>query len=174
VGGLDDLRGFCVFGDLNIYADKITSDQLHAAMPYCFTEKLYPGVPLLKLHHVEPHQSFTIKDVEVMPIQVMHGKLPILGYRFEKLAYITDMKTIGDAEMAYLDGVETLVVNALRFDKPHHSHQLVDDAIAFAHRVGAKRTFIVHVTHEIGFHDDANARLPEGVMFPYDGLEIEV
>ena len=80
------------------------------------------------------------------------------------------MKTIDDAEMAYLQGVEVLVVNALRFDKPHHSHQLVDDAIAFAQRVGAKKTYLVHVTHEIGFHDDANSRLPEGFEFPYDGL----
>ena len=102
----------------------------------------------------------------------MHGKVPILAYRIGKLAYITDMKTISDKELPYLEGVETLVVNALRFDKPHHSHQLVDDAVAFSRRLGAKRTFIVHVTHEIGFHDEANSRLPEGFAFAYDGLEI--
>ena len=170
VGGLDDLRGYCVFGDINVYADERTAEGLKTTMPYCFTEHLYPGVPKLNLHTIAPHTPLHIGDVEVMPIQVMHGKLPILGYRFGKMAYITDMKTIDDAEMAYLQGVEVLVVNALRFDKPHHSHQLVDDAIAFAQRVGAKKTYLVHVTHEIGFHDDANSRLPEGFEFPYDGL----
>ena len=170
MGGLDDLRGYCVFGDINVYADERTAEGLKTTMPYCFTEHLYPGVPKLNLHTIAPHIPLHIGDVEVMPIQVMHGKLPILGYRFGKMAYITDMKTIDDAEMAYLQGVEVLVVNALRFDKPHHSHQLVDDAIAFAQRVGAKKTYLVHVTHEIGFHDDANSRLPEGFEFPYDGL----
>ena len=174
VGGLDDLRGYCVFGDINVYADERTAEGLKTTMPYCFTEHLYPGVPKLNLHMITPHMPLHIGDVEVMPIQVMHGKLPILGYRFGKMAYITDMKTIDDAEMAYLQGVEVLVVNALRFDKPHHSHQLVDDAIAFAQRVGAKKTYLVHVTHEIGFHDDANSRLPEGFEFPYDGLTFSV
>lgn len=170
VGGLDDLRGYCVFGDINVYANKRTAEGLKTTMPYCFTEHLYPGVPKLNLHTIAPHTPLHIGDIDVMPIEVMHGKLPILGYRFGKLAYITDMKTIAETEMSYLDGVETLVVNALRFDKPHHSHQLVDDAIAFAQRVGAKKTYLVHVTHEIGFHDDANSRLPEGFEFPYDGL----
>ena len=170
VGGLDDLRGYCVFGDINVYADERTAEGLKTTMPYCFTEHLYPGVPKLNLHTIAPHTPLHIGDIDVMPIEVMHGKLPILGYRFGKMAYITDMKTIDDAEMAYLQGVEVLVVNALRFDKPHHSHQLVDDAIAFAQRVGAKKTYLVHVTHEIGFHDDANSRLPEGFEFPYDGL----
>lgn len=174
VGGLDDLRGYCVFGDINVYANKRTAEDLKTTMPYCFTEHLYPGVPKLNLHTIAPHTPLHIGDIDVMPIEVMHGKLPILGYRFGKLAYITDMKTIAETEMSYLDGVETLVVNALRFDKPHHSHQLVDDAIAFAQRVGAKKTYLVHVTHEIGYHDDANRRLPEGFEFPYDGQVIEV
>ena len=174
VGGIDDLRGFSIFGDINIYADHITTEGLRMSMPYCFTEELYPGVPKLNLHTIKVHQKLTIGDVEVMPIQVMHGKLPILGYRFGKLAYITDMKTIDDRELSYLRGVEILIVNALRFDKPHHSHQLVDDAVEFACRVGAKLTYLVHVTHEIGFHDDANRRLPDGVTFPYDGMEVEI
>ena len=174
VGGLDDLRGYCVFGDINVYADERTAEGLKTTMPYCFTEHLYPGVPKLNLHTIAPHTPLHIGDIDVMPIEVMHGKLPILGYRFGKLAYITDMKTIAETEMTYLDGVETLVVNALRFDKPHHSHQLVDDAIAFAQRVGVKKTYLVHVTHEIGYHDDANRCLPERFEFPYDGQVIEV
>ena len=174
VGGLDDLRGFCKFGHLNIYADSDTIEQLKLSLPYCFKEHLYPGVPLLKVHDVNPYQPFTVKGIDILPIEVMHGQLPILGYRIGKLAYITDMKTIHDEAIPYLQGVETLVVNALRFERPHHSHQLVDDAIAFSQRIGAGKTFLIHVTHEIGFHDEANSRLPENVYFPYDGQVIEV
>ena len=174
VGGLDDLRGFCKFGHLNIYADSDTIEQLKLSLPYCFKEHLYPGVPLLKVHDVNPYQPFTVKGIDILPIEVMHDQLPILGYRIGKLAYITDMKTIHDEAIPYLQGVETLVVNALRFERPHHSHQLVDDAIAFSQRIGAGKTYLIHVTHEIGFHDEANSRLPENVYFPYDGQVIEV
>ena len=142
-------------------------------MPYCFpkeAEKLYPGAPKLKLHTINPHHTYQIGDIEFMPIRVMHDKMPILGYRFGKFAYITDMKSMDDAEYAYLDGVETLVINALRFDKPHHSHQLVADAIKVARRIGARQTYLTHVTHQIGLLDAANARLPEGFQFAYDGL----
>ena len=88
------------------------------------------------------------------------------------LAYITDMKTIHDTEMPYLEGVEVLVVNALRFTKPHHSHQLVDDAIAFAQRVGARRTLLIHMCHDVGLHEEVNQKLPEGIELAYDGHEI--
>ncbi len=115
-----------------------------------------------------------MKDVEILPIEVMHGKVPILGFRFGKLAYITDMKSIADEEMPYLEGVETLVVNALRWENPHHSHMLADEAVAFARRVGAKNTYFIHVTHHIGLIDEANAKLPEGMQVAYDGLTIEV
>lgn len=103
----------------------------------------------------------------------MHGKMPILGFRIGSFAYITDMKTIGDGELPYLEGVETLVVNALRFEKEHHSHQLVDDAVRFARRIGAKRTYITHVCHHIGLYEEASKRMPEGVSLAYDGEVIE-
>ena len=99
----------------------------------------------------------------------MHGKMPILGFRIGSFAYITDMKTIGDEELPYLDGVETLVVNALRFEKEHHSHQLVADAALFARRIGAKHTYITHVCHHIGLYDEAQRRMPEGLNLAYDG-----
>lgn len=176
VAGIDDLRPFCVYGDINIYADKLVCGILPQTMPYCFPsnpERLYPGAPKLNLHTIQPHAPYQIGDIPFVPIQVMHDKMPILGYRFGTFAYITDMKTMADEEYAYLDGVETLVINALRFDKPHHSHQLVDDAIAVSKRIGAKRTIFTHVTHQIGFHDEANKRLPKGFEFGYDGMLIE-
>lgn len=174
VAGIDDLRGFCVFGDLNIYASQPTADALRVTMPYCFTEKLYPGVPLLNLHPIRHGQKGQIGDIEWQAIEVMHGKMPILAYRFGRFAYITDMKTISDESRQLFQGVDTLVVNALRFEREHHSHMLVDDAIRFARSVGARRTFLIHVTHNIGFHDDANSRLPDDIRFAYDGLVLEV
>lgn len=188
VGGIDDLRAFCVFGSINLYGNKSTLTNVRKYMPYCFPHgvmnklasalslhhvfKLYPGVPLLKLNTIGPHRQFAIGDIAIMPITVMHGKLPILGYRIGDFAYITDMKSIPEGEMPYLDGVKTLVVNALRFEKPHHSHQLVADAVEFARRVGAKRTFLTHCSHGIGLYSKSEERLPEGVSLAYDGLEI--
>lgn len=175
-GGIDDLRGFCVFGDINIYGDETVIKSLPKTMPYCFPstpELLYPGAPKLSLHLAEPHERYTTGDIEWMPIRVMHDKMPILGYRFGNFAYITDMKYIAEEEFSYLHGVETLVVNALRFERPHHSHQLVDDAVRFARRVGAKRVYFTHVTHDIGLHNTAEHRLPQGFHFGYDGMQIE-
>lgn len=172
MGGMDDIRPYCQFGEINVYADPIAKEGLLEMLPYCFAANRYPGVPAIGLHEITPHVPLHIGDIEVMPIEVMHGKLPILGYRFGSLTYITDMKTINDSELPYLEGTEILVVNALRFDKPHHSHQLVDDAIAFASRVGARRTLLIHMCHDIGLHEEVNRHLPEGFELAYDGQEI--
>lgn len=174
VAGIDDVRPFCRLGAVNIYANEATCRGLHHTMPYCFGEHLYPGVPLLALHSIAPHTPLQIGDFHIVPVEVMHGQLPILGFRIGTMAYITDMKTIGDAELPYLQGIDTLVVNALRWEKPHHSHQLVDEAIAFARQLGVRRTFLTHLTHNIGLHIEAEKRLPEGFHFAYDGLSIDL
>lgn len=176
VAGLDDIRPFFyAFGDIHVYANADTADAIHRTMPYSFGENLYPGVPRLNLSTIEPHKRLCVGDVEILPIEVMHKALPILGYRIgQKLAYITDMKTIDDAELPYLEGIETLVVNALRFEQDHPAHLLVDEAIAFSRRIGASHTYFIHTTHDIGLHDTANSRLPQGFKFAYDGQVIEV
>lgn len=174
VSGIDDLRPFCVFGDINIYANQGTVDGLKNTMPYCFTEHLYPGVPRLNLHVAQPHVPFTIGDIDIIPIEVMHHALPILGFRIGSFAYITDMKTINEGELPYLMGVKTMVVNALRFAPEHHSHQTVDEAIAFVRRVGAKHAYLIHPSHHIGLHKKVNAQLPQGIELAYDGQVIEV
>lgn len=174
VAGIDDIRPFCIFGPVSIYSDAQTAEALKRSMPYCFGEHLYPGVPDLNLHAVEPHSPFCIGDLEIMPIRIMHDRMPILGFRIGSFAYITDMKTIDESEYVYLQGVETLVVNALRFTKEHHSHQLVDDAIRFSHRVSARRTLLIHSCHHIGLHASVNRQLPDGFELAYDGQIIEV
>jgi phosphoribosyl 1,2-cyclic phosphate phosphodiesterase len=174
MGGMDDIRPYCQFGEMNVYADAIARKGMLEMLPYCFAEHRYPGVPQIGLHEICAGNPFTIGDISVMPIRVMHGKLPILGFRFGTFAYITDMKYIEDDQMPLLEGVETLCVNALRFDKPHHSHQLVDDAIAFARRVGAKRTLLTHMCHDVGLHEEVNKILPEGIELAFDGQVLEI
>lgn len=174
IGGIDDLRPFSVFGPIRLYGDEKTCEQVRRIMPYCFGEHLYPGVPRLELHKIAPHQPLRVGDLTIVPIQVMHGKMPILGFRIGRFAYITDMKTMADGELPYLEGVDTLVVNALRFEREHHSHQLVADAARFAHRIGASRTYITHVCHHIGLYDAAQLRMPDGLSLSYDGQVIEV
>jgi len=174
MGGMDDIRPYCQFGEINVYADPSARLSMLQMLPYCFAENRYPGVPAIGLHEILPHISFRIGDLDILPIEVIHGKLPILGYRIGKLAYITDMKTIEDSELQYLQGIEVLVVNALRFSKPHHSHQLVDDAIRFAYRLGVKRTLLIHVCHDIGLHEEVNQILPEGIELAYDGQVVEI
>ena len=171
MGGMDDIRPYCQFGEINVYADPIACKGLLEMLPYCFAENRYPGVPAIGLHEIHKHEPFSIGDVDIVPIEVMHHDLPILGYRIGNLAYITDMKTISDTEMPYLKGTEILVVNALRI-KPHHSHQTLDDAVAFSRKVGAKQTYLIHASHDIGLHAEVNRSLPRDIRLAYDGQEI--
>ena len=175
VGGMDDIRPYCQFGEINVYADPIACKGMLQMLPYCFAEHRYPGVPAIGLHEIHAGKAIRLGDIDILPIEVMHGKLPILGYRFGRFAYITDMKSIEPSQLELLKGVEVLVVNALRFDKPHHSHQLVDDAIRFAHEVGARQTLLTHMCHDIGLHNEVNLhRLPADVKLAYDGQEISI
>ncbi len=174
VGGIDDLRPFAQFGMIRLFADAKTCSRIHTIMPYCFGKDLYPGVPPLELNELRPHVPFTIADVEILPIEVMHGKMPILGFRIGSFAYITDMKTISDDDCGMLSGVETLVVNALRFSPQHHSHQTVDEAIAFAKRIGARKTYLIHMSHQVGLHSEVARVLPAGMQLAYDGQTFDV
>lgn len=174
VGGLDDLRPFCVFGEIKIYADELTASRLRQSISYCFGDHKYPGVPQISLNVIEPHKHFSVGGLDIMPIQVMHDKLPILGYRIGDLLYITDMKTINEEELEYTHGVKTLVVNALRFTKKHHSHLTAEEALAFAERIGAEQTFFTHMGHDIGLHEEVNKMLPDNVKLAYDGQVVMV
>lgn len=174
VGGMDDIRPYCQFGEINVYANAEACQGMLQMLPYCFAANRYPGVPAIGLHEIQAGQPLTIGDIDILPVRVMHGQLPILGFRFGRFAYITDMKTIEPDQAELLRGVDTLVVNALRFDRPHHSHQLVDDAVAFARSIGSRHTLLVHVCHDIGLHKKANRRLPDGVELAYDGQQLVI
>ena len=145
--------------------------------PYESTVEVYEGGATLQGIMRDKREQRIIPpaldELEILPIRVMHGNLPILGFRIGKFAYITDMKYMEDEDAQMLQGIETLVINALRFKKEHHSHQLVNDAIEFAHKVGARETYFIHLTHDIGTHDWANSQLPDGFEFAFDGQVIE-
>ena len=182
-GGIDDLRPFCRFGDVDIWLDAYTAGHLRQRLPYFFREKLYPGVARLHLHEIEPGDLFHIGETPILPLRVVHGPLPILGYRIGSLGYITDMSSCPDETIAALRGetpvtagwgkVDTLVVNALRID-PHAAHQNVEEAIRFAERIGARQTRFIHFSHGIGLHAVTQAQLPEGIALAYDGEELRV
>ncbi len=172
VAGLDDLRPFSYFHSIDVWAEPNVAEAIINHMGYVFGEKHYPGAPKLTMNPLEEHQSITIGDNEIVPVRVYHGKLPILGYRIGSLAYLTDMSQLGEQEWGKLEGVETLVVSALR-DEPHATHQTIEEAIAFGRKVGAKRTYFIHMCHTAGKQADRDEQLPEGCRFAYDGLTID-
>lgn len=177
VGGLDDLRPFCALRSVPVYAEDFVAQRLMTRMPYCFTEHPYPGVPSIPMSKIEPFKPFTVSSmdghsVEVMPFRVMHGKLPILGYRIGDMAWITDMLTMPEETYAYLDGLEVLVMNALRIT-PHWTHQSLDEALQQAKRIGARQTYFVHMSHQMGLHAEVHKQLPENIALAYDCMTIE-
>ncbi|ADV43863.1 MBL fold metallo-hydrolase [Bacteroides helcogenes] len=172
VGGLDDLRPFCRFGEIPVYSDTYTATHLRARMPYCFVDKVYPGVPRIYLWEVEAGIPFYVHHTEIMPVRIMHGKLPILGYRIgQRLGYVTDMLTMPEASYEQLEGVDVLVMNALRL-QPHATHQNLSEALKVANRIGAKETYLIHMSHHIGLHAEVSEQLPPHVHLAYDGQEI--
>lgn len=172
VGGIDDLRPFCRFGNVNIYAEDSVANAIEQRIPYCFTENKYPGVPELSIKRIN-NKSFNIEDIEITPIRVLHGTLPILGYKIGKIAYITDMKNIPENEYAKLKDLDILIMNALRI-KEHLSHQNLEQALVQAKRIGAKQTYLIHMSHHLGLHSIMEHELPENVSIAYDCLEIHI
>lgn len=172
VAGLDDLRPYCRYGDIPIYAEPSTQQQIRNFMPYCFAEQKYPGTPNLELRNVAPGKPFSIGNIEIIPIRVYHGNLPIVGYRIGSFAYITDMSRMEPAELDALRGVDVLVINALRYSKPHRTHQTVLQALSVIKKLNPRRTYLTHIMHHMGLHAKIEKCLPAGVFLGYDGLEI--
>ena len=173
VGGLDDLRPFSVLKTVKICAEPNVAESIRRNLFYCFREHPYPGSPHLTMHEIDTDESFNVGATEIVPIRVMHGRLPMVGFRIGALAYITDMTEVPESEMHKLEGVTTLVVNALRIE-PHPTHQSIGEAIVFAQRVGACHTYFIHMSHGAYLHADSERLLPENIHFAHDGLTIEI
>lgn len=173
VGGIDDLRPFCKFGDVELYGEAEVNQRLRERLPYCFREHLYPGVPHIRLNDVRPGEPFRVGDVEIMPFRVMHGHIPILGYRLNDLVYITDMTLLPETERPLLQGCRCLIENALR-PEPHPSHQNLEEALRFSESLGNPPTYLVHMSHSMGLHGEVEQTLPGHVRLACDGLQFTV
>ncbi len=169
VGGIDDVRPF---GLVDIYAEQRVLNQIRTVMPYCFSTSRYPGVPRIELHTIDEN-AFDIEGLQIQPIRIMHAQLPILGYRIANFAYITDLKTIPESSIAQLQNLDVLVLNALRIEQ-HISHINLDEAIALAQKIGARRTYFIHFSHDLGLHSDVERSLPDNIFLSYDGLSLEL
>lgn len=175
IAGLDDVRAFNrkQGTPIDIYADLNVHNALKREFFYAFHPQAYFGVPQLNLITIESDQPFTIGDLEVEPIEVMHYKMPVLGFRFGDFTYITDAKTISAASLDKIRGTRVLVLNALQ-QTDHISHLTLDEAIAIAQQIGAETTYLTHISHLMGLHASVQQELPEGIFLSWDGLELQI
>ena len=173
VGGVDDLRPYCKNVDFPIYCKADVSENLHQHIPYCFVRHPYPGVPSFKIHRINPNRSFKIDDIKVTPLPVMHYKLEILGFRINNFAYITDARSISQKTINRIKGVDTLVINALRI-KEHLSHFNLDQALEIVNAINPRITYLTHLSHQMGFHEEVEKTLPKNIKIAYDGLTITI
>ena len=173
--GMDDLRQINqrYRKYIDIYGNKLTLDEIKITFRYALDEKLksYWAVPLVNFNYLE-NKPFKIKEVEIIPIEVFHGRIKIFGYRIGKFAYITDASKIPDGEMHKLENLDVLILNSLR-KAPHPTHLNLEQATEIALKLKAKKTYFTHITHDL-MHDETNATLPENIELAYDGLEMEI
>ncbi len=174
VGGIDDLRPYCYkIGEMPIYLNERTLRSLEKRFEYIFSvENRYPGAPSVNPTVVDK-EPFFIDDVKVMPIEVIHGTLPVTAFRIQNFAYLTDVKYISETEKVKLKDLDVLVVNALRIDE-HPTHFNLEEALAFVDEIKPKKAYFTHISHKLGFHKEVSEKLPENVFLAYDGLSIEV
>jgi phosphoribosyl 1,2-cyclic phosphate phosphodiesterase len=178
INGIDDLRVFSVRERkaLPLYGPAETLERLRSSFSYIFDDSIRPyegtSKPRLSLHETEPGRTVRIAGIEVLPLAFQHGHLRVFGYRFGKLAYLTDIKSIPAAERERLRDLDVLVLNALWW-RPHPTHLSISEAIQTAQELGARRTYLTHLTHETG-HAELETQLPAGIFPAYDGLTVEV
>lgn len=173
VGGLDDLRPYCQFGALHIYGESSCMKHIRERMSYCFGASKYPSAPTLVLHEIKPLCPVCVNQIEVLPLRVMHGNMPILGYRIGRFAYITDMKSMPESSFEALHGIDCLVINGLRHTF-HGTHQTIEEAVRFIERLGVRRAYLTHLAHSAGLHSESEKYLPSHISFGFDGEIIEV
>ena len=172
--GLDDIRPFCFKqGELPIYAHQRVVEQLKIRFEYVFaTENRYPGAPTVAINIIE-NKPFTINNLPITPIDSLHYKLQVFGFRFDKFAYLTDIKTITKTELNKLKNLEVLVINALR-EKEHISHLNLEQALEIINIIKPRKAYLTHISHLLGFHDEVQQKLPKNVFLAYDQLEITI
>jgi phosphoribosyl 1,2-cyclic phosphate phosphodiesterase len=174
IAGLDDIRAFNYKQKkpIDVYASTRVENALKREFYYIFEEPHYPGVPEITIHDIEI-EPFLIGKTQFTPIEVMHYKLPVLGFRINDFTYITDAKTVSDTEKEKIKGSKILVINALQKNS-HISHFTFNEAILFANEMGAEKTYFTHISHNLGLHTEISAELPSNIELAYDGLELTI
>ncbi|SDL74006.1 phosphoribosyl 1,2-cyclic phosphate phosphodiesterase [Pedobacter steynii] len=172
VAGLDDIRPFnyLLKKNIDIYATERVQQALRKEFSYIFAEVHYPGLPQIDMHTISD-EVFKIGNTEIIPLNIMHYKLPILGFRVHDFTYITDAKTISEETIAKVKGTKVLVINALQHEE-HISHFTLQEAVDFAQKIGAEMTYLTHISHNLGLHEEVEKELPENIKLAYDGLSI--
>nr|WP_221452671.1 MBL fold metallo-hydrolase [Mucilaginibacter sp. FT3.2] len=174
IAGMDDIRAFNYFQNspVNIYADFRVQKALIREFPYVFDGTGYPGIPQVIVHPINL-SPFNIGSVKFIPVEVLHYRLPVLGFRINDFTYITDAKTISESERQKIKGSKVLVINALQ-KQTHISHFTLNEAIDFALEIGAEQTYLTHISHRLGKHEDVSKELPPNIFLAYDGLKIDI
>lgn len=174
--GLDDVRGynFVKKGPIPIFGTGETFDEIKRVFRYIFSGEEYEGglLPRITLTEIKPGAPFEAAGIEVIPFLLYHGKMKVLGFRIGSFAYATDCKIIPEESRALLEGVTVMVLDGLRYEQ-HNTHFTIDEAIEASKSLGVEKVFLTHMTHSISYRRDG-AKLPKGVEFAYDGLEIEI
>jgi len=172
--GMDDIRSFNFLQerDMPIYARQDVISQLKDEFAYVFAESKYPGVPRVKVNEIK-NVPFRIGDTLITPIEVMHHKLPVLGFRINDFTYITDANYISDEEKEKIKGSKVLVLNALQ-KKPHISHFTLAEALELIEELTPEKAYLTHISHKLGLHRDVKNELPENVELGWDGMKIEI
>lgn len=174
--GLDDLRPF-IFkrkSPFPIYAEPRVQEEIRERFAYAFAKTPYPGAPRFELIDIEVGVPLTIGTLPpILPLRVMHGNLPIVGFRVSQTAYLTDVKEVPSETRTALANLDTLVTSLLH-QREHHSHMNEDEAIKFATEIAAKQTRFIHMSHLAGFHESVEQRLPADKKLGFDGLVIDI
>lgn len=175
IAGLDDVRAFNYqqHSSISIYGTEALHEALKREFYYAFTEVRYPGAPRLDLEEIKAGEPLLLFGKEIMPIEVLHYKMPVLGFRIDDFAYITDAKFIAEESRELLRGVKVLVVNALQKES-HISHLTLQEAIEFAQDMQAEKTYFTHIGHRMGLHAEVSKELPPNMYLAYDQLHIDL
>jgi phosphoribosyl 1,2-cyclic phosphate phosphodiesterase len=176
VAGLDDVRpfNFSQKKPIDIYCTDHVFNALKREFHYIFDPKFqYPGIPKINRYSIKKNENISIADIDIEPIEVMHYKLPVLGFKIDGFAYITDAKTIEDSQKKKLNNLDVLVINALRI-KQHMSHFNLEEAIELIKELKPKKAILTHISHFMGIHQDVQKKLPENIYLAYDGLKIKL
>ena len=174
IAGLDEVKAFNYFNNMRmpVYATERVQNALKREFAYIFSDDKYPGIPEIDLYTITD-EPIKIKDITLLPIDVVHFKMPVKAYRINNFTYITDANYISDSEKEKIKGSEIIVLNALRRE-PHLSHFTFNEAINLMEELKPKKAYFTHISHQLGLHNDVSIELPNFIELAYDGLQIEI